>query len=458
MAKRKYQRKKAKKNSSSALGQIFKAIILILILATVLGYLSFRGWNSKLSKEQASYSSIVNTSMGPIEYATKGEGPIILLFHMEGSGSDNINMLEPIIEAGYKIICPSRPGYLSTPLNNEANYTYQANLFAELLDHLKINQKVTVIGLSAGGPAAIEFAKKYADKCTSLILVNSPASKLKSNDPIIKQLNLKSIPYLDEASDFNSWFAFNLTKYNQKLIIKSLVNNSINASDKTKNEKVDVLMTQPDTKEEILNFLSNTSPKSKRIAGLNNDLKNLNNYSIGAKKIRVSTLIIQSKINQIVSNNHADRIKKTFPKAQIFAYEGFGHAFWLSNDRSNMNAIMLEFLKNNTKRNVKVEQLSNDKIVGITWVNKTDGALLQLKADGSFSLDFPSVDTKKYYQGNYSVVDNQISFTYDTSIELCTGISGVYNYKMEKDQLILKPINDDCKIRKSHFSEGWFKI
>ncbi len=458
MAKRKYHQKKTKKKSISVLGKLFRFILLLLILATVLAYLSFKGWNSKLNNSQNTELSVVNTSMGSIEYISKGEGPIILLSHMEGSGSDNLKMFDEFTKAGYKIISPSRPGYFGTPLNNDANYAYQADLFAELLDHLNINQKIIVLGLSAGGPAAIEFAKKYTDKCASLILINSPSSKLKSETALKSLMNIHSIPYINKSSDLNSWFTFNLAKISVKQIVKPILNKCMNATEQERNTQIDQLVSRSKTKEELLNYLKVISPKRNRISGFKNDLKNLSDYQIGSKKIRIPVLIIHSKKNQIINFNHAEQTKRIFPKAQLYSYDGLGHAFWMGNDRSMIHSKILDFIKTDKKQKDGSANRSNVELVGITWVNKTDGALLQLKSDGTFTLDFPSVDTKKFYQGTYTIVDSQISFTYNEDVNSCLDISGVYNFKIIRKALDLKVINDKCNARKKHFSEGWFKV
>ena len=45
----------------------------------------------------------------------------------------------------------------------------QADAYAALLDHLDI--KAPIIGMSAGGPSAIQFALRYPDRCSGLVLI-----------------------------------------------------------------------------------------------------------------------------------------------------------------------------------------------------------------------------------------------------------------------------------------------
>merc|ERR1712232_1509538 len=70
---------------------------------------------------------------------------------------------------GYGIICPSRAGYLRSPLNNHPTTTAeQADLYAALLDKLGVD-KVICVGGSAGGPSAYDFAARYPKRTAALI-------------------------------------------------------------------------------------------------------------------------------------------------------------------------------------------------------------------------------------------------------------------------------------------------
>jgi len=456
MAKRKFSRKKSrksKKKTSSSGIKIIRTILILLILIIALGYLSFRGWNSKQMSNLQSQSTIVNTSMGPIEYFSKGEGQVILLSHMEGSGADNIKLFNGLTAAGFKIICPSRPGYLNTPLNENATYSYQAELFAELLQNLDIKEKVIILGLSAGGPAAIEFAKKYPEKSKALILINAATEKIDSTENLANALRLKTIPIVDEKSDIASWLVYNLAQYNTKNVFGSLLEKNSKYPLAEREMKVAELVNLVGSKENLLRYLECISIYSKRAEGLNNDLNNLSTYKTGTAKIRIPVLIIHSKTDNVIEFSEVERFKKTADNAEIYSYEGNGHAIWLEEDLKNITAKAIDFIKN-SKEVIPYEI----GLTSTTWVSKSDGSLLQIKSDGSFNLDFPSVDEKKFYQGKVSVVDDQVSFTYNPGNETCANVAGIYKFILVDGNLELKALNDDCKIRKQHFSKGWFKI
>ena len=58
-------------------------------------------------------SRVAQTSAGPIEFASSGAGPILLLFHGGPGGHDQGLILQPLVEEGFRLVSPSRLGYSS---------------------------------------------------------------------------------------------------------------------------------------------------------------------------------------------------------------------------------------------------------------------------------------------------------------------------------------------------------
>jgi pimeloyl-ACP methyl ester carboxylesterase len=74
----------------------------------------------------------------------------------------------------FRVTVPSRYGYLRSPLPDDASPAGQAGAFTCLLDALGI-QQAAVLGTSAGGTSAIQFALRYPDRCSALVLFSSAA-------------------------------------------------------------------------------------------------------------------------------------------------------------------------------------------------------------------------------------------------------------------------------------------
>jgi pimeloyl-ACP methyl ester carboxylesterase len=110
---------------------------------------------------------------GAIEYTEWGEGPAMLLSHPLLGGFDMMtSFAETYIGASHRFAAPSRFGYLGSSLPPAAMPADQADAYAVLLDSLGIG-RATVFGYSGGGPSAIQFALRHAERTTALILMAS---------------------------------------------------------------------------------------------------------------------------------------------------------------------------------------------------------------------------------------------------------------------------------------------
>jgi pimeloyl-ACP methyl ester carboxylesterase len=110
---------------------------------------------------------------GEIEYAEWGDGhPMILSHPLFGGFDAGPGLAETYVGGGYRFIAPSRFGYLGSSLPPAATPADQADAYVSLLKSLGID-RVAVYGYSAGGPSAIQFALRHADRTTALILMAS---------------------------------------------------------------------------------------------------------------------------------------------------------------------------------------------------------------------------------------------------------------------------------------------
>lgn len=112
---------------------------------------------------------IATTDRGQIEYALAGEGPTILIVHGGHGSCCSDYKQQQLLDAGFSVLFPSRPGYGGTPIESGKTAEATAGLLAALLGALHIGT-VGVIGNSAGGPVALEFAKRYPALTRKLVL------------------------------------------------------------------------------------------------------------------------------------------------------------------------------------------------------------------------------------------------------------------------------------------------
>jgi pimeloyl-ACP methyl ester carboxylesterase len=114
---------------------------------------------------------MIPTPFGNEEYASLGKGDAVLVVHGAGGGFDQgLDMNRPLADRGYRLIAPSRFGYLGSASPANLTTAMQADAYLHLLNQLGID-KVAVIGISAGAWSSIEFAIRHPKRCRALILL-----------------------------------------------------------------------------------------------------------------------------------------------------------------------------------------------------------------------------------------------------------------------------------------------
>jgi len=149
---------------------------IVLVILAVFIYARYRrDIRAARKRVQNLGSQVVETDCGPIEYAAFGEGcPVLVIHGIFGGFDQGLVTARGQLGEGFRAIVPSRFGYLRTPLPADASPASQADAFECLLDALGIEQ-AAILGVSAGGTSAIQFALRHPDRCSALVLVSSNA-------------------------------------------------------------------------------------------------------------------------------------------------------------------------------------------------------------------------------------------------------------------------------------------
>ena len=162
-----------------------KVYILVGVLLVAGMYLLVQGIRcNRATKEKLKQLSeydakTISMSYGDMSYVDKGNGEVILSVHGIFGGYDQAFDTCKDFASGYRILAPSRFGYLGSDMLGSGTPAEQAIAYAELLDRLGID-KVYLLATSAGGSIAIRFALDYPERTKGLILYCSampPAAK-----------------------------------------------------------------------------------------------------------------------------------------------------------------------------------------------------------------------------------------------------------------------------------------
>lgn len=304
------------------LGIIFLVVVGAIITQT---YLSYQHDIRAAQERVISGSKIIETKCGPIEYAAIGEGPPVLVVHGAGGGYDQgLILSEILLNDDFRVIAPSRFGFLRTLLPANATIAAQADAYACLLDELNIS-KVAVVGFSAGGPSSLEFALRHPDRVSALVLASAVVHKEEPMD-----FRDKIIHYVIFKSDFLFW-----------MIFKNFEPSSISFFGVPPEVQANLT---PDEKHWLSTVLiPSMYPISQRQAGILNDIINSIFQDYQLDEITVPTLIIHARDDTLVNPSHSEYASQKIPNAKVITLESGGHI--LMGQKEKVRSEVTTFLK-----------------------------------------------------------------------------------------------------------------
>ncbi|MDP1642242.1 MAG: alpha/beta hydrolase [Phenylobacterium sp.] len=143
-----------------------------ILAALVLAGVATGAYRQDMAAAQAPLagSQVIDSPFGPIEFADVGRGSVVLMIHGSGGGFDQaLAFSERLDRDRFRIIAPSRFGYLRSAMPPDATPEMQADALAYLLKHLEVDQAV-IFGGSAGALSAAQLALRHPERCRGLIV------------------------------------------------------------------------------------------------------------------------------------------------------------------------------------------------------------------------------------------------------------------------------------------------
>lgn len=253
-----------------------------------------------------------DSSFGALQYAEVGDGAPVLSIHGAAGGFDqSLDMTGPLAPRGYRLIAPSRFGYLGSATPSALTTEVQADAYAELLDHLGIG-RAHVVAISAGAWSAIQFAARHPDRCRTLVLL-VPADYLPQGTEI------RGGPLADAMfkSDFVAWAAAKATG-----VAPGVLSTTMLGTDAA------VLRAAPEAeKARVRDVLKHILPVSARRRGMQFDIATAADrrpYPIGA--IRCPVLVISAEDDSFGTAARARRIVGSVREGRAVIFPTGGHA------------------------------------------------------------------------------------------------------------------------------------
>jgi pimeloyl-ACP methyl ester carboxylesterase len=157
-----------------------RSIVVVLAVAATASagiYALFARDLAEARARLAGRSQTIDTPFGTLEYALSGDGTPLLVLHGAGGGFDQgLDMAGPLAQRGFRLIVPSRFGYLASASPPHATNAMQADAYGALLDRLGVD-KAFVAASSAGVWSALQLALRHPERCRALAIIG-PADYL----------------------------------------------------------------------------------------------------------------------------------------------------------------------------------------------------------------------------------------------------------------------------------------
>ena len=322
------------------------ALASLFIVLLYLRYI-FQNWRKRILTRLVRISKIVDTRLGPVEYVLIGKGPVLVPVHGGPGGFDQgLFVLQGWVERGFSVLTFSRPGYLRTPLSSGKTIEEQADLIAALLDSMKV-EKAAILGASAGGPAALQFALSYPNRIWALVMLCAVSHKYiaRESKSIGLIQRLLSNPTL---LDIGSWLFDMIAKYKPGLSLRLMFRENTTMNAAQMNDTIRAIVSIHDQVAWYHGLIRATCPLTERKVGLENDLEqlvNVPNYPL--EKIDCPTLVVHGTADADVLMSHAKFVTSSVSNAESYILENVGHVIWLGEHLDEMNNRMLDFLTKN---------------------------------------------------------------------------------------------------------------
>lgn len=328
--------------------RLLRYLVIALIGIAVIFMLGLLAWDdgSSISNDrqmmpgvQLNLQSAV-TSHGLVEYDMYGtQGPVVLSIHGGFGGADQGRLFASWLQDdGFRILSPSRPGYLGTPLESGKTYEEQADLLAALLDHLKI-EKVALLSYSAGSPVAYTFAVRYPERVWGLVSV-AGVSRYEPGDSSVSAM---------QGAFMNSVGNKLIRRFasaDPRAFLEGTLDETSYFTSEQKEQRATYIMDTPEKRAFFDALLNTTFPYDQRTAGNQNDTEQApTTQALELENIKTPTLIVHGTHDADVPFYHGVYAYEHIRGAQQYWMEQEDHlGFWLSPAANKAQSVVLDFL------------------------------------------------------------------------------------------------------------------
>lgn len=277
--------------------------------------------------------AILKIKDSTLEYSLIGEGQAILVMHGGHSNCYEEFGYQVLIDHGFSLITPSRPGYGNTSKELGDSIEIACDAYLQLMDHLQIDQ-IHVLAISSGGPSGIHFAARYPERVLSLLLESAVTKEfLRPSDKEYKMAQILFRPSIEK-------FTWRLLRLFTNLFPGFIFKQMASSFSILPFQAVHRATTNQDI--EAFRQMNNRQHSGK---GFFIDLVQTSNSNTRElQAITCPTLIVHSRNDGAVPLEHPWHAHEYISHSQLYLVETWGHLIWIGEGSKEVDTLVIEFL------------------------------------------------------------------------------------------------------------------
>lgn len=308
---------------------------IVLAAVTILGGLALgldhRAWRRGRRAVESSFAR-AETSRGRVPYLDVGprDGPVVLFSSGGGAGPDLVYAMPWFAAAGYRVIASCRPGYYDVPIDEHDDLGTHAELHAEVLASLGITEPVHVVGVSAGGAAALFFAARFPTRSLTLWcpVTGSYRPQRAAMESLLGRLVLSR-----RGQALSSWMLGRSARWFPRTTMAAFLRTESSLGRTQIRAVVEHSLARPGGRERFRAFVDATTPMSRLYTGMMDELEKLGgDWTVPWEDIEAPVLAVASPVDADVTSEHIERLKRHLPDARILEPQAGGHFVWWGSD------------------------------------------------------------------------------------------------------------------------------
>ncbi|TNE55921.1 MAG: alpha/beta fold hydrolase [Bacteroidetes bacterium] len=232
-----------------------------------------------------------------LHYREMGEGQAFVILHGLFGYSDNWQTHARKLSEYYRVILVDQRNHGHSPWSEEFSYDLMAEDLKELFDELEL-EEVILLGHSMGGKTAMNFAQKYQDQLSKLVVVDMGVKAYPMHhEQIIAGLKAIQLrPGLGRSEAEETLSAYVDSPGVKQFLLKNLY--------RGQDKELQWRMNIPVLEREMPEILSALDP---------------------AQEVYTPTLFIRGEASNYVLDEDWEEIERIFPDASLETIQGAGH-------------------------------------------------------------------------------------------------------------------------------------